>query len=403
MDSSVHTKFEKIKEIDSIIPGKYILITHNSDFSANSEAIEVIENLPKLVYWYGQNIEASRLRTTIPIGLENLWHGRAYPGVYGKVAALNVTKTQKYLASANFRPRHSERRALLERLKSLEWVDTTGWGYHSTDPTVSKHEAWLRKQAEYKFVISPPGNGIDCHRTFEMILIGAIPVMRSTIIDSVFADLREEGAVLIVRDWTDLNKTLLEDHWQKFGQNLIKRSDSWLTSGKNNNMLSQYWVNRFISHSTPVHSAVGQSESAEKGVSISKSARKPNIHFRTYGNELYQGAKKRIISEAIETGWFTTARALGPEDLTEDFVNKFKEILALPRGGGYWIWKFDVFDQAMSMMDEGDFLVYLDSGSHINKGGEKRFYEYIDMVVQSQYDIIGFQVSELLYVRHLAS
>ena len=93
-----------------------------------------------------------------------------------------------------------------------------------------------------------------------MVLIGVIPVMRSTIIDSVFADLKEEGAVLIVDDWSDLNESLLKDHWEKFGQNLIERSDSWLTSGENNNMLAQYWAKRFARHSLQALSFDGESQ-----------------------------------------------------------------------------------------------------------------------------------------------
>ena len=28
-----------------------------------------------------------------------------------------------------------------------------------------------------KFVLSPPGNGFDCHRTYESILLGAVPIV----------------------------------------------------------------------------------------------------------------------------------------------------------------------------------------------------------------------------------
>ena len=39
--------------------------------------------------------------------------------------------------------------------------------------------------------------------------------------------------------------------------------------------------------------------------------------------------------------------------------------------------------------------MYLDSGSQINKHGEKRFYEYIQMVNESKYDMLGFQLPML--------
>ena len=149
-DYTVHRSLDKLTEIDSIIPGNYILISHNSDFYPRPVVAKGIVRLPKLVHWYGLNIGSSARQTTIPIGLENLQWKTMYPEMYARVAALKVTKTQEYIASANFRLRKSrERRALLPKLKSLDWVDSTEWGSaHSTDdPTISKHEAWLRKQA----------------------------------------------------------------------------------------------------------------------------------------------------------------------------------------------------------------------------------------------------------------
>lgn len=122
-------------------------------------------------------------------------------------------------------------------------------------------------------------------------------------------------------------------------------------------------------------------------------AREQQIHFRTYGNDVYSGARKRIVKEANDTGWFTTAKYWTPEDLGIEFREKYKDLLALPRGGGYWVWKFFVIEQTIEHdLLEGDFLVFLDAGSQINKGGEMRFYEYIKMVNESQYDMLGLQI-----------
>ena len=121
--------------------------------------------------------------------------------------------------------------------------------------------------------------------------------------------------------------------------------------------------------------------------------KKQKIHFRTYGNDVYAGARKRIVNEANATGWFATAKYGTPETLSMDFQEKYKEILELRRGGGYWIWKLYIIEQTMANeMSEGDFLVYLDAGHHVNKGGEKRFFEYIKMVGDSKYDMLGFQI-----------
>lgn len=124
--------------------------------------------------------------------------------------------------------------------------------------------------------------------------------------------------------------------------------------------------------------------------------RKQKIHFRTYGDDNFAKSKRRIVQEAIDTGWFSTVEALGPENLTADFRERFRDILALPRGGGYWIWRFNVLEQTMAIMQEGDFLVVLDAGCQVNKNGGKRFWEYIQLVNESQYDMLSFQMPSIL-------
>ncbi|KAL7428992.1 hypothetical protein ACHAXM_001624, partial [Skeletonema potamos] len=116
-----------------------------------------------------------------------------------------------------------------------------------------------------------------------------------------------------------------------------------------------------------------------------------HVYFRTYGTDDYAWTKRRIVQEALDTGWFVSVKAIGPDDLTAEFKKKFENLLKLPRGGGYWIWKYDVIEQTLEEMKEGDFLVYLDAGSKVNKDGEERFRQYLKIVNESQYDMLCFQ------------
>ena len=260
-------------------------------------------------------------------------------------------------------------------------MDTPKFGYYGSTIT---HEAWLKQQAEYKFAISPPGNGIDCHRTWEMILIGVVPVMRESIIDSIFASQRSKGAILIIKDWNDVNRTLLDDHWREYGEGLLQRRESWMKR-PDNVMLAKHWIHRFTLHSDDPW-MLGTISAEERNALVKQ------IGFVTYRNDAYAIAKKRIANEATETGWFGLgAKGWGPEDLPIEFQQKYEALFELPRGGGYWIWKFYIIEQTMATMKEGKFLVYLDAGSQLNKSGKKRFFEYIKMVNESQYDLIGFR------------
>mgnify|MGYP001183299738 FL=1 len=117
------------------------------------------------------------------------------------------------------------------------------------------------------------------------------------------------------------------------------------------------------------------------------------IHFISYGDEKYNIAKQRIYNEAKNTGWFNSINCYGKQDLTSDFVKEFEKILSLNRGGGYWIWKFDIILNKLQEINNGDFLIYADSGCSINLNGKKRFYEYIEMIKNNKYKIISFELN----------
>ena len=116
------------------------------------------------------------------------------------------------------------------------------------------------------------------------------------------------------------------------------------------------------------------------------------IYMITYGNFKYENAKNRIAREATESNLFDSIEVLGPDNLTDNFKKKFKKILKMERGGGYWIWKYDIILSKLNKMNDGDFLVYVDAGCTINKNGKKRFEEYINLLKESKKGIISFQL-----------
>lgn len=120
------------------------------------------------------------------------------------------------------------------------------------------------------------------------------------------------------------------------------------------------------------------------------------IHFITYANHRYERSRQRIIEEAKNFGVFETTTGFTPNDLSDEFKNKFKNILCLSRGAGYWIWKYDIIMRKLNEINEGDYIVYADAGCTINKNGIDRFFEYIDMLDKSSYGILSFQMGGLL-------
>ena len=117
------------------------------------------------------------------------------------------------------------------------------------------------------------------------------------------------------------------------------------------------------------------------------------IHFITYGDSMYNETKQRLYNQASNLGWFDKITSYGPEDLDEEFKEKFKEILALPRGGGYWIWKPYIINKHMQMIKDDDILIYLDAGCYINPKGFERFKEYIELLKNNEEACISFQMN----------
>ena len=121
-----------------------------------------------------------------------------------------------------------------------------------------------------------------------------------------------------------------------------------------------------------------------------------NIHFITYGHggHNYEVAKNRIVKEAHEFECFNTISAYGYNDLTSNFKEKYKNILRYRRGAGYWIWKIDIIQQKLHEITDGEFIVYLDCGCTINPLGKKRFFEYLELLNNSDYGVIDFEMQE---------
>lgn len=121
---------------------------------------------------------------------------------------------------------------------------------------------------------------------------------------------------------------------------------------------------------------------------------KPKIWFATYGTRpKYNDTLNRIGKEAHETGWFDRIDIYDQKSLSLSFKKEFWKVLELPRGAGYWIWKYDIIKKTMDSMNDGDIFVYADAGCKINKNGHVKFFEYIKKLRESRHQMLCFQMS----------
>ncbi|CAF3730979.1 unnamed protein product, partial [Rotaria socialis] len=83
-----------------------------------------------------------------------------------------------------------------------------------------------------RFVLSPPGNGLDCHRTWEALLMGAIPIVLSSTLNSLFSG----TPTIIVSTWEQVTVASLR-----------AINNSLLTTHIPAALLAQYWHAQFLS------------------------------------------------------------------------------------------------------------------------------------------------------------
>ena len=100
---------------------------------------------------------------------------------------------------------------------------------------IPRNEVW-RNLKNYAFEVSPRGNGIDCHRTYEGIFFNTIPIIRTTSIDSLFEDL----PVVIVKDWDEITPENLK-MWKEKYENVV---DGEIPE----KLYASYWEKKFRSY-----------------------------------------------------------------------------------------------------------------------------------------------------------
>jgi hypothetical protein len=82
-----------------------------------------------------------------------------------------------------------------------------------------------------------------------------------------------------------------------------------------------------------------------------------------YANKAYKKHQKLNTKTAYLFGKVDKVYSFSPEDIDIDFYEKNKNILSEKRGNGLWLWKPYFILKVLNEINDGDYLVYLDSGA----------------------------------------
>lgn len=230
------------------IPYKFILVTGDCDescwtdlFGSINEFLMFIEN-DKIIHWFSQNCTGSHPKLTqIPIGMDyhtmsnrdTLWGPMASP-IEQETLLLNIAKTAKpwierknsLMAYSNFHFTLNTKFAQ-DRRDAIEQIPAECIFYEPEH--CIRVESW-KTQINYSFVISPHGGGLDCHRTWEALALGCIPVVKTSALDPLFEGL----PIWIVKEWSDINKESMIQVLKNFSEKTFSYDKMSLA----------YWMNQ---------------------------------------------------------------------------------------------------------------------------------------------------------------
>jgi hypothetical protein len=192
------------KTVHPYIAHPYVLVTHNSDDAVPGRFAQYLDD-PRIFAWFGQNVENCNhpKMHPIPIGLANRCWDHGNIETVSKMQSRRNRFHRDQLLYMNFTESTYPERTSVFRLFQKR-------PYCVTVPQ-KPFQHYLRDLAKSKFVLSPRGNGIDCHRTWECFLMGAYPVLKTSTLDRLFEGL----PVLIVQDWNQIDEEFLNAAYEK--------------------------------------------------------------------------------------------------------------------------------------------------------------------------------------------
>ena len=202
-----HMIFVKTEMLDAfftrlhpLILRPYVLISSNSDDPSPGPYVERL-NDTTLSAWFGQNGDAEHPKFyPLPIGFPNQrWDHGNLTTLLEEATQSQVVQASKLLYVNLDIATNPRRQGIIDHLKAWQIVDTLFFAERRS------HQQYLKDVKESMFVLSPPGNGLDCHRTWEAIFMGSIPVVASHSFDESSAS----SPVLVVKDFWQIQASQL--------------------------------------------------------------------------------------------------------------------------------------------------------------------------------------------------
>jgi len=179
----------------------YKIITHHSDYPIDQHRFNSKPSCIKKWYAINPTYKHPDL-IPIPLGTKTP-EGRAYHEPQYKIKWFEKNRERLFNSEkntsrvyCNWGDTNPARNNIIKKLK-VGYLQQSGLSF----------ETYCEQMAQYKFVISPPGNGLDNHRTWEALYLGCIPiVIANPIYDSW------QLPILQVKYFSEITDRILEEY-----------------------------------------------------------------------------------------------------------------------------------------------------------------------------------------------
>ena len=172
------------------------LISHNTDYPVDSKFIQYLDD-DKLTHWYAQNAVLDHPKLTpAPIGIANKqWsHGN----LDNLLSVINANHGKENIVYKNFDigTNINVRRVIDQITNTNKIFMDRNW----------PQTEYLTRLSKSMFVISPPGNGIDCHRIWEALYVRTVPIVERSSAFRNFTNL----PIMFIDRWEDITIDFLK-------------------------------------------------------------------------------------------------------------------------------------------------------------------------------------------------
>jgi hypothetical protein len=193
-----------------LIKNRFILLSHNADNNIDASVTNLMNS--KVIHWFAQNILIKDSKISpLPIGLSNIRYNP--DSTFIKIVQSEGFNKKNKIA-VSFRPNNPERALLVETILK----------FNTAEEALAENKLdYYRKISQFKFVASPEGNGVDCHRTWEALYLRSVPIVIRNVMTECFEELGLP--VILINNWDEL-KVMSEDFIEKKYKELEPKFDS---------------------------------------------------------------------------------------------------------------------------------------------------------------------------------